>query len=536
MSSGDGKAWYYAGISGLVLVVALNTVTTLRQAPWEDEVFAVSTSWSMSRSQAPILSVLAQYPNTISPIRFYGPVSFEVESFLIRAFGLSPIAWRLACSLGILLTLVVSIQLIKAAGGDRWSCLLGALLIALSSSVSSPFPGRWDAVTVGLFLGGLLSFVSAWNGSLKSALIRLTLSGFLFGISIASTPRSLTLTLAFAAAAFLTGALFTRLRKSLILGTLYSLAIAMTTHTLLVLPWGQNSVSWYAEVRRVTRADYINATPIAGRGLWTLDLQHHRALATLLLLFVSAAALSTVGRRSHLDPERLPLKVFLTAFGGINLILMLILLANALGQISFCVPSIAVAGSCWVSRDYLRQDLKSVIIALLTLCLLVMGLEEVEQAGSVILTWSQRNTGALTAFVHRNVPAGSVVYGPIGDYFFAVELAGDQYLYTFERTTPGLYSRPLASIPDVGERLDQMICSRPTYVIWPKPDPMQQPLEQLMPEPVRDRLQGPIAEFDQPALPGWKRWILTRLGDIGGKNGFPSVLIYATKSASCPQR
>ena len=80
-----------------------------------------------------------------------------------------------------------------------------------------------------------------------------------------------------------------------------------------------------------------------------------------------------------------------------------------------------------------------------------------------------------------------------------------------------------------------MICSHQTYVIWPKPDPVQQPLEQSMPEQLLERLQRPIAEFDQPPLAGWKLWALSRLGDIGGKNGFPSVILYSTKSARCPK-
>ena len=195
------------------------------------------------------------------------------------------------------------------------------MLIALSSSVSSPFPGRWDAVAEGLFLGGLLSFLSALNTGLKGGIVRLTLAGFLIGLSIASTPRSLTLTLAFAVAALLTAALFSQQRKTLIASSIYSLAIAMTTHTLLVLPWGLNSVSWYFEVRKLTRADYINATPIAGRGLWTLDLQHHRTLAVSLLCFLAAATLSAAGRRSGPNHERLHIKVLLTTFAATNLIL-----------------------------------------------------------------------------------------------------------------------------------------------------------------------------------------------------------------------
>jgi hypothetical protein len=536
LSIGHSRAWFLTGVFLVMLVLSLNMATTLRQAPWEDEVFTVSTSLSMSRSEPPNLSVLAQYPNTKSPIYFYGPVSFEVEKFLIRAFGLSPIPWRLVCSLGVLLTLASCVQLVKVAGGDKWGSLLVGLTVALSSSVFSPFPGRWDAFTVGLFLCGIAAFLSALNDSTKSSIIKLTATGLLMGISAASTPRTLTLALAFLVAACVTATLSKNCRKRLLLASFYSLSIALAIHNVFLLPWGQNSVSWYRAVRRATKADFINATPITGGGQWGLELPHHRVLVIAILLFAIAAALSAVGQRLRRDPEYLPFKVFLTAFGAINLILMLIVVANALGQASFWVPPIVVAGGCWIGWDNLRNNLKPAFIAIFTLCLLVMGLEEAEQAGSVMLTWDQRNTKALTAFVHLKVPPGSVVYGPIGDFFYAVELAGNQYLYAFEHTTPGLYSQPQKSVPDIGEKLDQMICSSRAYVIWPKTDLEQQPFEQAMPEPLRDRLQQPIAEFHQPALPEWKQGLLSHMGNVGGKNGFPSVILYSTKSARCPHR
>ena len=129
----------------------------MREGAWEDEIFAVSTAWSIVHAKPPVLSVLAQYPRTGSPLRFYGPVSFEAGALLIRMFGLSSTVWRLVCTAGVVLSIWASLCLVHLAGGDKWAGFITALVIALSGSVA-PFPGRWDAITAGLFLTGLLLF------------------------------------------------------------------------------------------------------------------------------------------------------------------------------------------------------------------------------------------------------------------------------------------------------------------------------------------------------------------------------------------
>ena len=112
---------WIGGICAVLLVLLINLTIMERQEPWEDEIFAVSTGWSLARSQGATLSVLADYPKTGSPISFYGPVSFEAEALLIRVFGLSLLAWRLACFFGILLCVLVSSRLVRLAGGDKWA-------------------------------------------------------------------------------------------------------------------------------------------------------------------------------------------------------------------------------------------------------------------------------------------------------------------------------------------------------------------------------------------------------------------------------
>lgn len=62
---------------GTVLVLLLEYLPILRvHQSWEDEVYWCSTCLSMLRHTAAIPSVLADFPGTQSPLRFYGPVLF----------------------------------------------------------------------------------------------------------------------------------------------------------------------------------------------------------------------------------------------------------------------------------------------------------------------------------------------------------------------------------------------------------------------------------------------------------------------------
>jgi hypothetical protein len=85
----------------------------------------------------------------------------------------------------------------------------------------------------------------------------------------------------------------------------------------------------------------------------------------------------------------------------------------------------------------------------------------------------------------------------------------------------------------IADKLDEEICSHRAYAIWPKLDTVHHPQQQPMPEALRERLQGPPAEFEQPALARWKDLLLQQIGDVGGKYGFPDVVLYSLKSDRC---
>lgn len=531
MNSARTKWLYSAGIGAVALVLAVNIATIGRQAPWEDEIFAVSTGWSLARSQPPILSVLAQFPRTGSPILFYGPVSFEAEAWLIRVFGLSLLAWRFACFAGVLLCLFACWGLVKLAGGDEWAQLITALVIVLAASLGASLPGRWDAVTSGLVLTGLLVFLRGL--ARKRLTVRSAVAGVFIGLALASTPRALTLSVSAIIALVFVGICFGSLRKSAFVGSLVMLSTALLVHTALLMPWGETSLSWYSYIKRATSGDGLNATLLAGQAAWDLQLHHHKILAVLFVLLLVVSTLGAITHSSRADDGKMPLRLFLTIFALLNLALMLLLLANPLSQSAFWLPPAIVAAMCWLDFESLRKGgLAMIAVTLAGSCLLMFCLEEFEQIAAVVFTWNRRSTAALTAFVERTIPAGAVVYGPVGGYFYPVETSGRQYLYPYERTTPGLYSDVHRSVRD---QLDTEICSHPTYAMWPKPDFAHHPQEQPMPTALRERVEAPLAEFDQPPLPGWKDQVLQRLGDIGGKYGFPNVVIYSLKSPDCAQ-
>jgi hypothetical protein len=525
----SGRNLFGAGICLLVVVLVLDVVVIGRQPAWQDEIFFVSTSWSMARSQPPIMSVMAQYPRTDSPIEFYGPVWFESGAQLIRLFGLSAVAWRLACLAGSILTLLLSVVLVRHAGGDRWAQLLTALIVSLSGPSAAMLPGRWDGLTSALCLCGLLPFFRSVQVAGKALLWRAVLAGLFWGFALGSTPRSLTLILATLIAAFGAGALNRALRKGLLLASAVMLMTAVSVQTLLLLPWGLNSLSWYAYVKEATRGDSINATSIAGQGVLGLYAGFHkRAILVLFLLLLIGTFGAAAQRKWRPGERKVPFRVFLTLFGVANLLLMLLLLAHALGQTQYWLPPAVVAAMCWFDWELLKtKALRRIVAGLVGSGLLVLLLQNTRAVVSVLLTWSRRSNASLTTFARRTVEPGAAVYGPVSGFFYPVELAGANYLYLSEQARPGRFSEPYASISD---KVEEEICARPTYAMWPVPDLLHQQEEEAMPEVLRNHLLIKAGELVQPPLAPWKEKLLDELGPmVPWEYGFPDVAIYRLK-------
>ena len=396
---------------------------------------------------------MAQYPRTTSPIKYYGPVSFVAAALAIRAFGLAVAPWRLICFAGVILTLLVSIALVRLAGGGKWPRLITGLILALAGSTATQSPGRWDFITCGLFLIGLLLLLGGVAAGGRAWFWRALVAGGFVGFALGSTPRALPLCLAAGVSLFLTALWFGGLRKRLLLGAFTMFAAAVVVQTLLLLPWGLNSFSWYAFVRETTKADTLNATPMVGRGTWDLDLAIHKSLLLVFLLLFAVALSSAIARRRSAPKDpKLPLKVLLSLFAMVNLSLMLVLIGRSLGQSVFWMPPAVIAMMCWFDWQSLRaRKLGSLAAAFVGVALLILAFQEAQQVLAIALTWNRRSTADLTAFVRRTLPKNAVVYGPVGGPFFPVDFAGDEYLY-LQEAVRGPLSEPHASVAEKTRR------------------------------------------------------------------------------------
>ncbi len=530
------RALVVAGAAAIVCVLAVHLVAIGRQRPWWDEIYVNSTGLSIARSQPPIPSVLAQYPGTDSPIRFYGPVSFEASALLIRLFGISPVLWRYLCVSGLALTLAAAVALLRLAGADPAGQVLGALLLALGGSIADlQRYGRWDFVTSGLFLCGLYLCLRAVVADGRGLGWRAAAGGAFLGLALGSTPRALTLSAAAAVSFLAAGAVFTGLRRRLSLAALIAFFAASSTHALLLLPWGLTPWSWYAYVRKAASLDKGNLTSALGEGGWGLGLGIHKAsyLVLLSLLVLGAAgALSRRGRYSRAGREDF-VRFVLTAFGVVNLCLMMVVVSQALGQPAFWLPGIVLAAACWFEWRLIGASRPAVAATIFAagLSLLILSAQQAQQVAAILLSWQQRSSSRLDAFVQKSIPRKVAVYGVTDGYFYAVEGAGDQYLIYWEQARDGLASEPDASI---AQKVEQRLCAGPAFVIWPKPISLDPSAKWSMPAALRDRLQPAIGELVQPPIPAWKWSLLLRLGPVAGKFGFPDAVLYPLRSLNPP--
>jgi hypothetical protein len=450
-----------------LLLLFMHTVLVDRHAQtWEDEVFAVSTGWSIAHGGPANLSVLGLYPRTISPERFYGPVSFQAEALLLRAFGLSPFPWRVAISCGYLLILLASLFLLRTLGADRWTQWIGSTATtAISLYTGSLLPGRWDPVTIGLLMLGLALMLSAPGLSRPAQLLRSIAAGIVFGLAIGSTPRTLpilfSIGVGIAAAAWIDKAE----RKGWLLASLVAVLSTVAVHWALLAPLGMTPWSWFQFVRQASHGDPINSSPLLG-GSWNLGLESHLGieLITLLLFVTGAIAIA------HSVPNaRSSRRIALTIAALLNLALDLLLVSRALSQAIFWLPPLCAAALCWVDWKALRTPrLKYMVAALLCLEFLIPVAVEAQREAAALRPQRSGREHLRSALIHNFIAPGSVVFGPLGGYFFQVEQDGSRYLYLEEMTTPGLSSN--ADSPAYRRHgLDLVACAHQVYAVWPRP-------------------------------------------------------------------
>lgn len=523
-----GKSLFYFCLLACLAIVAVHLLTITRLASWEDEVFAFSTGWSIAHAKTPALSVLALFPDTISPVRFYGPVSFETAAVLIRIFGFSPTAWRVACFSGVILTTLVSALLVRLAGGDRWATLLAVLVSCFGGVVESNMPGRFDFVAMGILLLGMLLSLSAFQPWATHRVLKTILAGSFVGLALACTPRILTPLTAFSAAAVLAALIFGGVRQGGLKVLSGTLLTAFVVHNVILKPWGMNSFSWLRFVRRCASSDPINASPLTGLGHWSLDLQYYKTFFSLgVFLVLLGATAAWVAQRGGSGEGGSSVRMLLTIFSLVNLCLMILLLTHPFGLVPYWLPPILVAALSWFDWERLRSTSweKIAAVALALACVLPLVFRASQQAACRLISWRQLSTSRLTDLLRYNLPPGSNVFGPVGGYFYPVTLAGDTYLYAWEQTTPGLYSKPRAAISST---IYKATCGRQAFIIWPEPD--NGPELGSMPAELSSNVARKVGEIVRPPVSARRDFLLRHLGPIPDKYGYPNIGIWQLRS------
>ncbi len=148
VNSAGSRRLLICSISSVVILLLAYWAVVGRLTAWQDELFVVSGGLSMRPRRTAIESVMRLYPESDSPIKFYGPVSFEAEALLIRVFGLSLKAWRFVCFVGVIFNLSIAVSLVVLGGGDEWAQLITILTLGLWASL--PLCSRVESGTLSL--------------------------------------------------------------------------------------------------------------------------------------------------------------------------------------------------------------------------------------------------------------------------------------------------------------------------------------------------------------------------------------------------
>jgi hypothetical protein len=216
---------------------------------------------------------------------------------------------------------------------------------------------------------------------------------------------------------------------------------------------------------RGSQNDKLNSSPLLG-GSWGF----HGTKTQVVFYLVVLAIVVSVALRRRLLRSHPPELVLFVSIACINACLEILLLSRSFNASFYWGPLLLLSAAALVfsmrersagQRSVLDYAVAGAAVLLLTF-MIALRIARVVQA---VLAEQRDDSQQLRELLERNVPAGSVVYGPVGVYFFAVEQNAASYRYAHEETTPGL-----ASIPDdisTPSPLLPTLCQRSGYVLWP---------------------------------------------------------------------
>jgi len=502
------------GLASLLIILPRSPL------PWFDEIFMESTALSIVRGHGPVPTVLGAFSGIKSLSLFFGPVALAVGAADVRLFGISIIAWRSIGWLGVVAVALLASWLTRNLAG-AYAGAVTAILVAFSQGTGRAVSGRLDSLAVALEVASLACAVAGLpceSSSRNRARLYTMLSGVFCGLAILSTPRAfpfpVSLFLAFGAEA-----LCNKEQRKKILSQMLQVAAVIGA---LILAWttfeGTNPLGWLRFILSVSHGDPGNVSPLLG-GHWHLFdsplLEQANGLGFLLVLLMLLISATAARRTANATDSATPGLRFALVAGLACYGVTFVLISRFWDYDIFLVPlllpaAIALTGNIWRRpgrRSYRFVALIGAWVLWATVCLFVRGGKLLVSAAS----YQSSDPSPMEKFVAQHVPPGSIVFGPLHDYFYAVENAGSRFLYPRPWIAPG-FSREVANErPPWGE----MLRANRVYVIWPAGS--------RVPEELTPNCLELVGRFEPQENHGrWSR----RWSAIGQDRGYPPTLIF----------
>jgi hypothetical protein len=467
-----GLAW--PALAAGVLILASFLLTAPRApVPWKDETYDASAVLSLVQGGSGVPTVLQ--PGTWAPFpRVYGPAYFSVATAVARRIGVTPTAIRLPCLLGAILIAVAAGWLALAVTGSAvWAAVSFAVLAAAPDLALVAVNGRVDSLAIAGALIGEAALVDASRRRSGAASASLAaIAGTAWALSLLASPRVLPWFGAFALVA--PGLLW--LPKATRARVLASVAIAAGIAAGAYVIWtrsiGSGPIARLLFLRQSTEGDWFDVVVPGGHRALGLYLRPGVTCVSALLM----AAL-TIACRPMRDEAGGFARV---AFWGAAVTVAYWLLTgnNILYHGAYFTLPLLATSLALAPAARLRRTVLLAWAAVATLFAAIALGKTIEIAQS----WTASDPRPLQAFLEREVPAGSIVFGPDADYFYAVEAARSSFRTVLRVPFPapgfGQATVPNAFAGTEGAR---------RFLLWHAGD--------AIPEDVPCRLSKPLATF-----------------------------------------
>jgi hypothetical protein len=384
----------------------------------------------------------------------------------MKIFGITARIWRGYAFAGNVAFLLAVALLFRRLCRSWCSIAIVAFVFSLSLGGSFGFslPGRPDAWTLAVIVLALAVAAGERANPSETAAafnLRWLSFGILMGVAASTTPRCWPLLF------FLLLTLPMLVKKNRLRALLIVAVACLVALTFLLLPMHTTPWGHVLYVQHASSNDKVNISPLLG-GAWGFGHSTTQLMYYGILLII--IALLFLPRWSEQDA----FGKWLLIAGLLNLVTTLLLVSRALNMSTywaFPLEIVAMLGFAQYGQGRGARFARRLGVLLL----IYMAVLRTARDLPVVMHWKDRDPAPAAAEIAAVIPPGSLVYGPVGQYFYPTFKSGSEYRYLVERTTPGL-----SSIPGRIDTETSMIdaCQRRAYLVWPT-DADDEPLPQL---------------------------------------------------------